>query len=82
MRSTWGVLDAFFGGVEGGAVPSRLRALRRIPWKTPVIRASFRKTAASPRGRQPGLTCAHAKRTALKARNRARHKAAVRRASR
>lgn len=30
----------------------------------------------------PGWTCAHVKRTALKARNRARHKAAVRRAPR
>ena len=82
MRSAWEVLDAFFGGVEGGAVPSQLGALRHIPWITPIIRASLREAAASPRGRQPSLTCAHVKRMALKARNRARHKAAVRRASR
>ncbi len=56
-------------------VGARESSRREIP-----SRRYYAAPGSYPNG--PGWTCAHVKRTALKARNRARHKAAVRRAPR
>lgn len=61
--------------MRGAPVIDELPYRREIP-----SRRDYAAPESYPNG--PGWTCAHVQRTALKARNRARHKAAVRRAPR
>lgn len=71
-------------GVQEMRSMSILAALMIGAWESSRREIPSRLGYAAPESypNGPGWTCAHVKRTALKARNRARHKAAVRRAPR